>query len=107
MIMRLTENGADPVPCNLHEPKGATGRATATALVNASARPTGGWPGRSTGAFARGMLLRLRQTRLACLRGFEGCVSYKSLKIKACASKVFTTTPYLASWPEAVIFGGG
>jgi hypothetical protein len=44
---------------------------------------------------------------LARLRGFEGCVSYKSLKIKARASKVFTTTPYLANWPEAVILGGG
>src|SRR5271166_6827816 len=44
---------------------------------------------------------------LARLRGFEGYVNRKSFKINPSAYKVFTTEPYLASRPEAVILGGG
>ena len=42
---------------------------------------------------------------LARFRGFEGCVTRKWFKIKGGGPKVFTTAPYLASWPEAVIRG--
>src|SRR5208337_1549880 len=47
------------------------------------------------------------RTNLARLRGFEGYVNRKSFKINPSAYKVFTTEPYLASRPAAVILGGG